>query len=84
MKRLFCVKDVKGRLIKLGTFGAKTEPDFTDSKEHAKDVRDEVGGVEHGYHVSLGPDHKNYGDKGRKTHFGSKDGRRGDGFKQRK
>jgi hypothetical protein len=57
MKRLFCVKNSKGKKIPLSTFGYVYEGVYTDSKEHAKAVRDEVGGVEKGFHISRGPDH---------------------------
>lgn len=57
MKRLFCVKDKNSKLQPLGTFGNKDEPVYTDDKQHAKHVRDELGGVKAGYHVSRGPDH---------------------------
>lgn len=50
MKALFIVKH-KGKPVKGATF---------DSKSVAKAIRDNLGGVEQGYTVSLGVDHKRY------------------------
>jgi len=48
MKRLFVVKDSKGKVVSKDSF---------DDKMRAKAFRDLLGGIEHGYYVSRGKDH---------------------------
>lgn len=60
MKRLFCVKNVATRhkLYPMSEKDADGNAQFyTDDKMFAKDLRDALGGVGQGYHISRGPDH---------------------------
>jgi hypothetical protein len=56
MKRLFCVKDSKGKIIPKQLEGAGIA-EFTSCKKEAKAFRDKLGGTNGGYYVSRGPDH---------------------------
>ena len=84
MKRLYMLGHPKG---KKALKGAGVDCAFPTKKE-AKELRDkcnEQGAQGGGFYVTVGPDHKDYKSKPLvKTHFGSKAGRRGDGFKGRK
>ncbi|NIP43111.1 MAG: hypothetical protein GWO28_10485 [candidate division Zixibacteria bacterium] len=59
MKRLFCVKNTntKHKLYPLSDKAAGEVQFYTDDKMFAKGMRDALGGVDKGFHVSHGPDH---------------------------
>ena len=61
MKRLFMVRDSKGKAVMTVT----KQPLYLADKGLAKQVRDEENRTGVGYHVALGPDHMGYHGQGR-------------------